>query len=242
MNLFYEEYSFLAALLWKPVFHWYNIEYMKTIIISNGYPPSKNLLLQTISHDSIIIAADGGANCLYEYQIMPHYLIGDFDSVKKEVLNFYEKKNTVIEKYPTNKDQTDSQLALAKALSLKTNNIVFLGCIGGNRIDHFFGSLGLLLKCFKINIKAHLIDDYQTVSLVASSTTIYGNNGDIFSLQAYGETVRNLNIIGSKYELCNYDLEIGDSLTLSNEFQHTSVSIEFTSGVLIIITWRNTWM
>ena len=53
---------------------------------------------------NIIIAADGGANFLYEtfdnneeelkHKYKPSYIIGDFDSLRKEVREYYEKLGT----------------------------------------------------------------------------------------------------------------------------------------------------
>ncbi|MCK4708359.1 MAG: thiamine pyrophosphokinase, partial [Gammaproteobacteria bacterium] len=43
-----------------------------------------------------IIAADGGANKCYDIDIVPDYIIGDFDSISSEALDFFEDKNTHI--------------------------------------------------------------------------------------------------------------------------------------------------
>lgn len=208
---------------------------MKTIIIAGGTPPSKKLLIEEIKPESIIIAADSGANCLWEYKIKPNYLIGDFDSIDDKVLNFWINKNISIERHSRNKDTTDSQLALKKALALGAKEIVFLGCLGGKRVDHLLGALGLLAECLNFKIASCLKDEYQIVTLLNQPTIIYGNNGKTFSLQAYGEPVKNLNISGSKYELKNHELKMGDALTLSNEFQNQKVRIQFTSGKLILV-------
>jgi thiamine pyrophosphokinase len=211
---------------------------MKAVIIAGGTPPSQKLLNKEIIA-STVIAADSGANCLWEYQINPDYLIGDFDSIDNKILQFWENKNIPIERHPQNKDETDAELALKKALTLGATEIVFLGCLGGNRIDHLLGALGLLAEASDLNITACLKDDHQSIVLLDKSTIIYGKNGEFFSLQAYGEPVKNLNISGSKYELKNYELKMGDALTLSNEFKNQAVNIQFTSGRLMLFRLRN---
>lgn len=208
---------------------------MKIIIVCGGTPPTYNLLLNEFTPTCIIIAVDSGADCLWKYKITPSYLIGDFDSINNEVLDFFRNKNIPIEHHPKNKDATDGQLALAKAMTLNATEIVFLGCLGGNRIDHLLGAFGLLLKCLSSNISASLKDQYQTISLLNQSTIIHGHQKEIFSLQAYDEPVENLSITNSKYELKNYKLKIGDALTLSNEFQDKEVNISFTSGKILLI-------
>lgn len=208
---------------------------MKTIIVAGGTPPEKKLLIKEMTANSIIIAVDSGADCLQRYQIIPNYLLGDFDSIDPQALKFFANKNIPTEQYPRDKNATDSQLALEKALALGATEIVFLGCLGGKRVDHLLGALGLLAICLKLNIRSFLKDAYQTISLLDHATIISGNNDDVFSLQTYGEPVKNLNISNSKYELKNYELKMGDALTLSNEFQNQDVSIQFTSGKLLLI-------
>jgi thiamine pyrophosphokinase len=208
---------------------------MKIIIVAGGTPPSKKLLVKEAASKSTIIAADSGANCLWEYKIMPQYLIGDFDSIDNKILHLWESKNVFVERYPQDKDMTDSQLALKKALILGAREIVFLGCLGGKRIDHLWSALGLLAECLDLNIKACIKDDFQTVILLDKPTIIYGDYGKVFSLQAYGEPVKNLSIGGGRYGLENYELKVGDALTLSNEFQNQDVSIQFTSGRLLLM-------
>ena len=208
---------------------------MKAIIVAGGSPPSKKLLEKEITPKSILIAADSGANCLWEYKLTPDYLIGDFDSINKKVLHFWQNKNIPIETHPRNKDLTDTQLALRKAVALGEKEIVFLGCLGGKRTDHLLGNLGLLKECLDLNIETCLKDDYQTITLLNKSATISGSPGEIFSLQAYGQPVKNLYISGAKYNLKNYELKMGDALTLSNEFQKEDVKIKFMSGELLLI-------
>lgn len=205
------------------------------IIIAAGTPPTKKLLNQEITTNSTIIAVDGGANCLKKYHIMPHYLVGDLDSIAANTLDFFTKLNLPIEQYSRNKDTTDTNLALQKAINLGATTITFFGCLGGKRTDHLLGSLGLLATCLDLKIPACLKDDYQIITLLDRSTTISGSYGNIFSLQTYGKPVKNLTINNSKYELNNYELKMGDVLTLSNEIRNQDVTIQFTSGRLLLI-------
>ncbi len=209
---------------------------MKTIIIAGGNPPSKKLITKELTKNTIIIAADSGANILWKYKITPHYLIGDLDSIDYKALNFWINKNVNVVRYPTDKNFTDAELALKKAAALKIKKITFFGCLGGKRVDHLLGALGLLDKCTKLNIEASLKDDNQTVTLLNKSTTIHNKIGSLFSLQAYGGTVKPLSITGAKYTLKNHSLKTGDSLTLSNEFCGKKVKITFKTGKLLLIT------
>lgn len=207
---------------------------MKAVIVSGGAPPSVELIKKELAEPCYLICADSGANYLYKYNIVPNYLIGDFDSIDKEVLSYFSNKKCNIEKYPKDKDFTDTELALLKAKELKVDKVVFLGCTG-SRLDHTLANLGLLLKCLNSKIEACIKDNNNTISMINCSTEITGERKSSFSLLAYNEPVVGLSIEGAKFDLNNYYLDIGDGLTVSNEFLDNSVRISFISGTLLVI-------
>lgn len=212
---------------------------MKGIIISGGNAPSLKLIKSEITEQSLIICADSGADCLYNYKIIPTYIIGDLDSIKQETLIFFENDNNVVfEKYLPEKDYTDTYLALDKAISLGCDEIVFLGCTG-TRLDHFLGNLGMLKKCLLQNIKASIKDNNNIILMTNNNITISGQQGSYFSLQPYCSVVNCLSIEGCKYELSNYNLFLGDSLTISNEFKESTVKISFSSGILLVMICKD---
>lgn len=207
---------------------------MKVLIISGGNPPSKELLNGEITEDTFIIAADSGANCLYDYNIKPNLLVGDFDSINKEVFDYFKKSKCIIDIYPTEKDFTDTEIAVKKALSMKPNEIVFLGCTG-SRVDHLLGNIGMLKICLENGVNACIKDENNNIRLVNTSTSLKGTVGQIFSLQSYGDEIIGLTIEGAKYPLNNYNLKIGQSIAISNEFVTTEVLLKFIVGTLMII-------
>jgi thiamine pyrophosphokinase len=211
---------------------------MKVVILSGGTPPPTDLLMKELSDCEYLICADSGADFLFKENIVPDYLMGDFDSINKEALEFFRKSSTIVEKFPKDKDFTDTKLAFMKALELGASYITFLGCTG-TRLDHSIGNIGVLLSCLEKGIAANIIDSNNKIFLTKSKASIFGNKGDTFSLFAYNETVENLCISGSKFNLNNYRLSIGDGLTISNEFSDEEVNITFTSGTLMVIESRD---
>lgn len=207
---------------------------MKLLILSAGLPPSKKMLLNEIAKHDTFFCVDGGANFLWKHKIIPNYLIGDLDSINKEALKYFSKKNVTIEKHPPNKDSTDTEIALKKAIKLGAKKITFLGCTGGKRTDHLIGAFGLLLKCLNLQIESSFKDKYQTIFLINKSLDINSYPGTKFSIQAYNETVKGLTITGAKYPLKNYTLEIGDALTIANEFKNKTVNLSLYSGTALI--------
>ncbi|MBU3214137.1 thiamine diphosphokinase [Clostridium estertheticum] len=207
---------------------------MKVIIISGGAPPSKKLLIKEMAKDIFLIAADSGANCLYHYNIKPDLLVGDFDSIDKEILDYYKKNKCIIDIYPTEKDFTDTEIAVRKAIGMKPSEIVLLGCTG-SRIDHLLGNIGMLKICLENKVNASIKDDNNIITLVNDSTLLNGIIGKIFSVQSYGDEIIGLTIEGAKYPLDNYNLKIGESISISNEFACPQVKLKFKAGTLMII-------
>lgn len=207
---------------------------MKCIILAGGTPPSLELLKEEMEESAFIICADSGADCLFNYKIIPKYLLGDFDSINSDAFNFLLSSNCIIERYPVAKDCTDSELALLKAKELGADEIVFLGCTG-TRLDHTLGNFGLLVKCINSNIKGCIRDANNYIELLNSPIIISGKPKEKFSLLAYTSTIKDLTIYGAGYPLNNYELSIGDSLTVSNEFKDSEVKITFSSGYLLLL-------
>ncbi|KGN02936.1 thiamine pyrophosphokinase [Clostridium novyi A str. 4570] len=207
---------------------------MKVVIISGGNSPSYTLIKKELRESEYLIAADSGANALFKYDVFPDYIIGDLDSIKTVALNYYKDRKVSILQYPPEKDYTDTEIAVNKAIDLGATEIVLLGCTG-SRIDHLFGNIGMLLKCLKLGVSCVIKDDNNTIFLTETSTKIRGSLGKTFSIIPYSEEISDLTIIGAKYPLDNYTMKIGSAIGISNVFEEDEVKIEFNSGRILII-------
>lgn len=206
---------------------------MRAIIIGGGVPPKKELLEEYMDKNYIIIAADGGADVLSQYKILPDYLLGDFDSISKNVYEHFSKDINIM-RFPREKDYTDAQAAFNKAVELGAEEIIMLGCTG-KRIDHFMANLCILYEGLQKKIKTYIVDDYNEIFMINKSTVLKGKKDMVFSLFSYSEDTKDLTIRGAKYPLINYYLSQTDNLTVSNEFLKEAVEIEFSKGCLLIM-------
>ena len=207
---------------------------MKAIIIGGGNAPSKELLEEELADADVLICADGGGECLYKYNKVPDYLLGDFDSIDKEILEFFIHSNCVTKTYPAEKDCTDGEICFNKAIELKASSITMLG-FTGSRIDHFLGNLGLLERSLAYGVKGIIRDNNNKILIVNKSCAILAEKGKFISFQAYNGMVENLCLIGAKYPLAGYRLLKGDLRTISNEFIASEIEVKFDSGLLLII-------
>lgn len=207
---------------------------MNALIISGGKEPSEELLRGLVVKADIIIGADRGCEALFKHKIQPHYILGDFDSASKETIAKIESLGVNKIKFKAEKDFTDTESAFNLAVEKGATKIFMLG-VTGTRYDHALGNIGLLKKALKLGIDCEILDDNNRIYVIDEKAMIKGEKGDIVSFQAYSELVRGLSIKGAKYELDNYDLHIGDSLTISNEFISNEINISFKNGILMVL-------
>lgn len=207
---------------------------MKILIIGGGKLPSEDLLRKEYSQSDYIICADKGGEYLLKHNLMPNMLMGDFDSISTDSLNKFAEKKVLIERYPVEKDFTDTELCVMKALEYNPQEIVMLGCTG-SRLDHVIGNIGLLNQCLQKGIKAYIKDEHNEIFLIDKPHNFKGEIGSIISLQAFTEEVQGLSISGVKYPLKDYNLKSWSPYTVSNVILNEEVSIIFEKGILMVI-------
>lgn len=184
-----------------------------------------------------MIAVDRGLEVLYELAITPNHVVGDFDSVNIEVLQFYQNNpNVIFHKYNPKKDYTDTDIALELAIRLNSSNIIIMGATG-KRMDHTLANIHILKHAIEIGIPCQIQDSYNKIYLVKDNITLAKNKtyGKYISLIPLTNTVEGITLKGFKYPLNNACLSIGLSLGVSNEIVEDMATIELKQGILIVI-------
>jgi thiamine pyrophosphokinase len=200
----------------------------KTIlIIANGESPSRKILLKLLRESDCIIAADGGCNICYEFNIYPDYIVGDLDSAKENVLNYFNDAEVI---YLSDQYTHDLAKAIDFAVTLNPKLITAVS-VTGKRLDHTLSNL-VFLQSAKYTIPIIFYDNYGRLSIiegqhqldVPASTTI-----SIFSFQpVYG-----LSLDGFKYILHNQDFPAGFN-GLSNVTTQEGARILIDKGSLFL--------
>ena len=117
---------------------------MKRIIIfANGELPDSNKALLLLHADDYIICADGGTRHAVTLAVQPDLIIGDMDSLEKGQLEKLQKSGVSIELYPRDKNETDLELAINRAIELKPTQIIIIAALGG-RLDQTLANITLL--------------------------------------------------------------------------------------------------
>lgn len=214
----------------------------RAVIVSGGVIQEEfvySVLME--QKDAYIIAVDRGLEFLYKKGIDPNYIVGDFDSIDPNVLNYYRlEKNIPIRTYNPVKDSTDTEIALRMAINLGSTEILLLGATGG-RIDHLWANVQCLCIAAKANISAYILDERNKIRVIdkpwkLKKSEAYGKYLSIFTL---GGEVYEFTLKGTKWPLSHHTLKPYDSLTVSNQYKEEVVEIDFLSGVLAVMETKD---
>lgn len=211
---------------------------MKAAIIAYGEAGDIEELMEEIESSDYIICADGGGEFAFKHGIIPNYLIGDFDSISQEILRFFIENGVNIIRYPRDKDYTDTEICVHKAIELGCIEICIIAGIG-SRIDHSLGNIGLLHIIGAKGAKGYIISKNSTIYLCKDYIQLNGRIGDTVSIIPLMGNADGLKSRGLKFELNNLSIEFGKPIGISNEMTDNKCSIEIENGEILIIKQYN---
>lgn len=188
-----------------------------------------------------VIGVDRGLKFLYRNHVLPTHIVGDFDSVEAELVEYYEKQTQVpIRKFRSEKDASDTEIALHLAIELGAEKVWIFGGTG-SRLDHVMANIQILKIAHDLGIKAYLQDANNRISLAEKEIKICKEEsfGDYFSIFPFGGIVEDISIEGAKYPLSHYRLCPNSSMCVSNELQEEEVKITFQTGTIILMETRD---
>ncbi|MBO5666264.1 MAG: thiamine diphosphokinase [Firmicutes bacterium] len=226
---------------------------MKHCIIITGYiegsiraicPEAFNPISAEDPALPLILCADGGYRLASKEGLIPHVIIGDFDTFdgmqedQPEVRSEAEIRGEIL-RVPVEKDDTDTLLCIKYALEQGCDHFTIVGGLGG-RLDHTFANLQSLAYLTALGKDAVLKDEETCVMIKAPGNHVLHRQDDRrpyrrFSLFSWSPAVEGLSIRDAKYELENGRLEHTYPLGVSNEFLHEEVHLAFEEGLLLII-------
>ena len=179
-----------------------------------------------------IIACDRGYAYALRENIRPHLLMGDFDSYSGTL-----PVDIPVERFKKEKDDTDTMLAIRKAIELGFDS-VRLCCAMGGRLDHLYANIQSLAFGLKAGLRISMEDENSFVTMLSPGEhCLEKRDGFSLSLFAFSQRVENISIRGAKYELEKGNLENSFPLGASNEFRD-DVHISFERGQLLVVCSR----
>lgn len=211
---------------------------MKRILIfANGDLPDINKVRTILRDDDYIICADGGIRHASSLDLKPALVIGDMDSADSVLLQKLQADNVSIELYPRDKNETDLELAIAKAIELNPKEIIIVAALGG-RLDQTLANISLLSDPRLLTFDIRLDDGAEEIFLCRDQAEVKGRSGDIVSLIPWQGAVTGIQTKNLKWPLDNEILYPEKTRGISNEMSGDVANVKIISGLLLIVHTR----
>ncbi|MBN8654122.1 MAG: thiamine diphosphokinase [Anaerolineae bacterium] len=203
----------------------------RIIIFANGDLPNLEKARQLIRPDDFILCADGGTRHALELGLVPNVIVGDMDSLPENFQVSDFSGEFIL--FPKDKNETDLELAIDHALSLKPDQILILAALGG-RMDQTLANIALLsnLQLATFNIK--LIDGVEEIFFCRDQVQVEGRSGDIVSLIPWQGEVTGVFTENLRWHLHHETLYPDKTRGISNEMTAEIATVSITSGLLLI--------
>jgi thiamine pyrophosphokinase len=203
------------------------------LIFIGGDPPHPNVR-QHLPADAYVIAADSGYAHAIAMGFVPNELVGDMDSITAVDLSDARDLNILISQFPTDKDLTDTEIAIASAIARQSTHITVVSG-GGDRFDHVLGMVHSLASS-ALTVETTLLIGTTRVSYATYTKEfrITTQSGNTISLIPLGGAAA-VTTTGLQWELNNDTLQSFASRGVSNIATGESVSISVTDGSLAVI-------
>jgi thiamine pyrophosphokinase len=184
-------------------------------------------------HPLYVVAADGGAATALVFGYQPDVVVGDLDSIDAASLAELRRRGVPIETHARDKNATDGQLAIERALKQRPDGLFLVGFLGGPRLDQALASVLLLSR---IETPAVLLDERNEALLLRPGTESVWrpDAAEIVSLIPIGGDVDGVRTHGLRWALQDERLTLGDSRGVSNEPVSTEASVSIQHGLLLV--------
>lgn len=211
---------------------------LTAVIVSNGDMADYSYYRSCFDRAGLIICADGGAYHLRRCGIKPDVLLGDLDSISREDLAWFEKEGVCIERFPAEKDMTDTELAVEYAAAKGYTELILAGSLG-TRMDHSLANVFMLKRMLDKGIRGRIVNERNEIVLIRDRIRLEREEGMKVTLLPLTEKVEGVTTSGLYYPLDNATLELGSSWGVSNEFSSDTAEITIHSGLLLVMKARD---
>lgn len=189
--------------------------------------------------EDYVICADGGYAHAAGSGIVPHLVIGDFDSLDRTL---QIPAQVEVLSVGAEKDDTDTMLCVKHGMEKGFDDFVIIGGLGG-RLDHTFANLQTMSYAVDHQVAIRIIDGKNQAIMIGpgigrengpQEVRLPKAEGCKLSLFSFSDQCR-VTIQGVKYPLQDYLLTSSFPLGTSNEFAAEEAVITNGFGKLLII-------
>jgi thiamine pyrophosphokinase len=197
-----------------------------TVIVADGSFPVHEIPLGYLKNASNVVCCDGSAESLVKFGIEPDAIVGDMDSLSKELAGRFAGR---IFK-DSGQDTNDLTKAVTWCIKMNYSDLVIIGATG-KREDHTLGNISLLTEYIE-DVNIIMVTDTGIIRPLRGSAEIPSFSGQqvsIFAIDPETEVTSS----GLRYPLKKTKLKNWWIATL-NEADGEKFTLEFSNGRVIV--------
>ena len=210
---------------------------LRTVIVA-GSTLDSPLEVARPAAAGLLIAADSGAQVLFDVGLRPHVVVGDMDSVPPETLVALRQAGVEVVLLRPDKDETDLEVALQLAVERGAGAITVFGALGGPRLDHLLASVLLLTAPYLRGHDVRLVDGRHEMFLARQDVVVEGGPGELVTLLPLTAVVLDVWTEGLRYRLRGEPLRQAAARGVSNELEGVAARVRHGAGELLVIHYR----
>ena len=204
---------------------------MDTVLIFVGGDHLHPELALELPVPDLVLAADSGYEAAMSLGYRVDVVVGDMDSITTSPL----PDHVIVERFPIDKDQTDLDLALERALGEDPGRLVVVGGTGG-RHDHELATAGLICSTRWEDVEEiDWISSRSRSHVVRRRRMVHGDVGARVTLLPVGGDVEGITTRGLQWDLSDAHLMSGSTRGVSNVMRAPVADISTSTGCLLVI-------
>jgi thiamine pyrophosphokinase len=203
-------------------------------VVVAGGALGRQVVPDDVARADLIVAADSGLDLARRLGLGVDALVGDLDSVSDDGLAWAKDTGVLIEHAPSDKDETDLELALRHAAASEPDRLVVLGGAGG-RLDHLLANLAVLCGPLTASIATEAWIGEAQVLVVRDRVAIDDAVGATVSLLAWHGDAAGVTTLGLRWPLKGATLRAGSALGTSNVVVAERAGVAIDAGVVSVV-------
>jgi len=205
----------------------------RVVVLAAGEVYDITRVRRLVGRPDLVICADAGLRHARALGLRPDVLLGDFDSLPADVLAAARAEGVPILQVPVEKDETDTELALAEAVRRGAGEVLLVGG-SGTRLDHTVSNLLLLPTC---PVPVTMTDGKNIARVLRGGEwlEVPREAGSFLSLVPLSPAVTGVTVTGVHWPLSGATLRWGESLGVSNRIVDRCARVSVGEGYLLVV-------